>query len=130
MSSRRTASAGIAVVAGLACLAVPAVAFADTQLTCAAGDTSCAVNAYSGGGEQVTPGPSISPSSEVASPSSSPTTQVEGVKFTASGGDQGATLPFTGGEISLMTVVGLTALGGGTALVVSGRRRKSPRHRA
>ena len=50
------------------------------------------------------------------------------------GGDQGgagtggstsnpSTLPFTGGELVLMTALGAGALAGGTALVVAGRRR-------
>lgn len=34
-----------------------------------------------------------------------------------------STLPFTGGELVLMTAVGAGALAGGTALVVAGRRR-------
>ena len=46
---------------------------------------------------------------------------------TGSGGSATATtgdLPFTGGEVVLMTVVGLGAVAGGTALVVAGRRRQ------
>ena len=35
------------------------------------------------------------------------------------------TLPFTGGELVLMTAVGAGALAGGTALVVAGRRRST-----
>ena len=46
-----------------------------------------------------------------------PPTVVEGTKVT--------TLPFTGAEIVLMTVVGGAALGAGTAFVVSGRRRRA-----
>ena len=45
---------------------------------------------------------------------------------TGSGGSATATtgdLPFTGGEVVLMTVVGLGAVAGGTALGVAGRRR-------
>lgn len=34
-----------------------------------------------------------------------------------------ATLPFTGGEVLLLGLVGAGALAGGTALVVAGRRR-------
>lgn len=34
-----------------------------------------------------------------------------------------STLPFTGGELVLMTAIGAGALAGGTALVVAGRRR-------
>lgn len=36
-----------------------------------------------------------------------------------------ATLPFTGGEIVLLTALGAGALAGGTALVVAGRRKSS-----
>lgn len=35
------------------------------------------------------------------------------------------TLPFTGGEIVLMTVAGAGALGAGTAFVIAGRRRRT-----
>ena len=37
-----------------------------------------------------------------------------------------ATLPFTGGEIVGMSVAGLALVGGGTMLVVAGRRRRTP----
>ena len=43
-----------------------------------------------------------------------------------SGAANGATLPFTGGELVLLTAVGAGALAGGTALVVAGRRKSSP----
>lgn len=36
-----------------------------------------------------------------------------------------ATLPFTGGELVLLTATGAAALAGGTALVVAGRRRSA-----
>jgi hypothetical protein len=36
-----------------------------------------------------------------------------------------STLPFTGAEIVLMTMVGGGAIGAGTAFVVTGRRRRS-----
>lgn len=39
------------------------------------------------------------------------------------GGGRGE-LPFTGGELVLMTLVGAGAVAGGTALVVAGRRRR------
>jgi hypothetical protein len=35
-----------------------------------------------------------------------------------------STLPFTGGEIVLMTLAGSGAIGAGTAFVVAGRRRR------
>ena len=34
-----------------------------------------------------------------------------------------STLPFTGGELVLMTAIGASALAGGTVLVIAGRRR-------
>ncbi len=41
----------------------------------------------------------------------------------AASGGGGATLPFTGGETVLYSLIGLGAVGAGTALVVAGRRR-------
>lgn len=38
----------------------------------------------------------------------------------------GGTLPFTGGELVLMSAIGVGTLAGGTALVVAGRRRSQP----
>jgi LPXTG-motif cell wall-anchored protein len=35
-----------------------------------------------------------------------------------------STLPFTGGEVALMSIAGIGAIGAGTAFVVAGRRRK------
>lgn len=44
---------------------------------------------------------------------------------TSTGGTSSSpsTLPFTGGELVLMTALGAGALAGGTALVIAGRRR-------
>jgi hypothetical protein len=44
-----------------------------------------------------------------------PTVQVEGTS---------STLPFTGGEIALMSIAGIGAIGAGTFFVTAGRRRK------
>lgn len=41
----------------------------------------------------------------------------------STGAGAGTTLPFTGAELLLLGVVGVGALGGGTAMVVAGRRR-------
>jgi hypothetical protein len=38
--------------------------------------------------------------------------------------DDAAQLPFTGGELVLVSTLGLAALGGGTVLVLAGRRRR------
>ncbi len=46
------------------------------------------------------------------------------VSTTAGGGDGGgATLPFTGGEVTLIALAGTAALGGGVVLTVAGRKR-------
>jgi len=37
----------------------------------------------------------------------------------------GSSLPFTGGDVALLTVLGLGAVGGGVAIVVLSRRRSS-----
>lgn len=54
-------------------------------------------------------------------------TQVEGKKITKPPAVLGTkqSLPFTGAEIVLMTVVGGGALGAGAMFVVAGRRRKA-----
>ena len=54
-------------------------------------------------------------------------TQVEGKKIVKTPAVEGSStsLPFTGAEIVLMTVVGGGALGAGTMFVVAGRRRKA-----
>ena len=54
-------------------------------------------------------------------------TTVEGTKIVRHPNVQGnsTSLPFTGAEVVLMSVVGLGALGAGTAFVVAGRRRKT-----
>jgi hypothetical protein len=51
-------------------------------------------------------------------------TPIQG-SVTRPGADAGpSTLPFTGGELVLLTALGAGAVAGGTALVVAGRRRK------
>jgi len=54
-------------------------------------------------------------------------TTVEGTKVVRHPAVQGtsASLPFTGAEVVGMSVVGLGALGAGTAFVIAGRRRKA-----
>ena len=49
---------------------------------------------------------------------------------TAGGGSQGSTgdaasLPFTGGEVTLIALAGTAALGGGIVLTAAGRKRKT-----
>jgi hypothetical protein len=52
-------------------------------------------------------------------------TQVKGVTIVKSPRThvQGSSLPFTGGEIALMSLAGVGALAGGTMFVAAGRRR-------
>ncbi|MDX6230572.1 MAG: hypothetical protein QOI76_3962 [Frankiales bacterium] len=58
-------------------------------------------------------------------PSVAPTTiatpDVKGTTLTK----EPSSLPFTGGEFALMATAGVVALGGGTALVVVSRRRRT-----
>jgi hypothetical protein len=53
--------------------------------------------------------------------------QVKPVKIVKHPGTQvkGEKLPFTGGEIALMSLAGVGALGAGTVLVAAGRRRRT-----
>ena len=44
-------------------------------------------------------------------------------RTTAGGSGGGATLPFTGGEVTLIALAGTAALGGGIALTAAGRKR-------
>jgi hypothetical protein len=63
--------------------------------------------------------------------STCPTPEVSGLHFTrnppAVEGNN-ASLPFTGGEIALMVVAGVGAIGAGTVFVTTGRRRRSASH--
>ena len=59
-----------------------------------------------------------------------PTPSVEGTTFEKTPpveveGTSQSNLPFTGGEIALMSVAGIGAIGAGTAFVIAGRRKKS-----
>jgi hypothetical protein len=102
MRLRPAAAAGTLVVTGLLALAPAAPALA-------------ACDAYSGG--CVTQPPSVLPTTQT---SVAPTTAVRG-----STGGSPAALPFTGGELVLVSVTGAAAVAGGAALVVAGRRRKA-----
>jgi hypothetical protein len=57
-------------------------------------------------------------------PTVTPTTVKPDVKGTTLT-KQPASLPFTGGEFALLATAGAVALGGGTALVVASRRRRT-----
>lgn len=54
-------------------------------------------------------------------------TTVEGTKIVRHPAVQGngASLPFTGAEVVLMSMIGVGALGAGTVFVVAGRRRRA-----
>lgn len=47
------------------------------------------------------------------------------VRTTAGGSGGAATLPFTGGEVTLIALAGAAAIGGGVVLVSAGRARKT-----
>lgn len=69
-------------------------------------------DAYSG---NCSPAPSVAPSEATkVLPTSNDRPAVSG---------ESASLPFTGGELVLLTALGAGALAGGTALVVAGRRK-------
>lgn len=91
----RTLTASAATLAAAGALALPTAAFAANGPTCDAYSRHC-TNVE---GHKIT----------------KPPTEVAGEK---------ATLPFTGGEIVLMTLAGAGAIAGGTAFVVAGRRRR------
>ena len=55
-----------------------------------------------------------------------PATDVDDGETVVSGSSGGAaSLPFTGGEVTLIALAGAAALGGGIALTAAGRKRKT-----
>jgi hypothetical protein len=61
-----------------------------------------------------------------SAPSASPTAGGNSNPGTTSGNNNGGTaLPFTGAELALLTLVGGSAIAGGTMFVVAGRRRRT-----
>jgi hypothetical protein len=72
-------------------------------------------NAYS----STCPSPSVSGLHFSRNPANAPAPAVEGTN---------ASLPFTGGEIALMVIAGVGAIGAGSVFVASGRRRRSAAH--
>jgi|SRR3954447_2634235 len=72
-------------------------------------------NAYS----STCPSPSVSGLHFSRNPAAPPAPAVEG---------NSASLPLTGGEIALMVIAGVGAIGAGTVFVASGRRRRSAAH--
>ena len=55
-----------------------------------------------------------------------PGTDVKGVKHTkpSVSGTSSSSLPFTGGEIAILAVTGVAAVGAGAVLIAAGRRRR------
>ena len=85
-------------------------------LVAVAGPAAAVCDAYSG---TCTEPPAVL--DQEFTPAQTPTTQTRAsVTPTV---ETPATLPFTGGELVLVSAVGIGALAGGTALVVAGRRR-------
>lgn len=118
MSIRALAAAGAVAAGGVLFLSSPALA-----VVC---------DAYSGGCPPTPPGGAATPidgSDQDPGSGEAPdggTANPGGGTSTPSGGTSNpSTLPFTGGELILMTAIGAGALAGGTALVVAGRRRGS-----
>ena len=115
MHLRRTAAAGtLLLTCGLVTgIASPALAVCD---------------AYSG--NCASPAPTVLPTAPTGGGS---TVEIDDDTTQAGTGGGGSTtsnnartLPFTGGELVLLTAVGAGALAGGTALVVAGRRKSVP----
>ena len=48
-----------------------------------------------------------------------------GTTTTAGGGGGATSLPFTGGEVTMVALAGTAAVGGGLALTAAGRKRKT-----
>jgi hypothetical protein len=92
-------AAAVTLASGLSLSAVAMAPSAFAADNCAAYGSQC---------------PSVAPTT-VATP------DVKGTTLTK----EPASLPFTGGEFALMATAGAVALGGGTALVVASRRRRT-----
>ena len=109
MSLRRTATAATVVAASWVALGLssPALAVCDAYSGGCPSPTSSPIRGGDGGAGTGTDTDGDSdPGGSGAGTTSNP-----------------STLPFTGGELVLMTAIGAGALAGGTALVVAGRRR-------
>lgn len=121
MQARKFIVASAIVSTSLLGLAAPAHALCDAY------SGTCATPPPGGGDGEPIDGGTDQPGSGVETPrpdQESPTGSNGGP--TGSNPDNVATpasLPFTGGEIALLTALGAGALAGGAALVVAGRRR-------
>ena len=114
MSLRRTVTAATVVAASWVALGLssPALAVCDAY---SGGCPSPTPSSIGGGGGGA--GTGADTDGEVDAGGSGAGTDTGGTTSNPS------TLPFTGGELVLMTALGAGALAGGTALVVAGRRR-------
>lgn len=106
MRVRPIFATGTAVAAGVLALGV-------------ASPASAACDAYSGTCTQVLPTTLTRPNTN---PGTNPGTAVNPSTVVQSSNTP-ATLPFTGGELVLLSLAGAGAIAGGVALVVAGRRR-------
>ena len=116
---RRTMVFPLAIIGGLVAVSAPAAAAPSTPCPAASGGSTAA---YSNNEVEVSCTPSATPS------------PLPDLPFTESGANPatspGRTLPFTGGEFVLITVVGVGAIAGGTTLVLAGRKRGRAGHGA
>ena len=113
MNARPVAGVGVALVTGFV-LAGAAPAFA----VCDAYSGTCTTPAASPA--------SVAPRAVIPVQNNS-VTPVSGTPVSGTSAPSSAkTLPFTGGELVLMTAIGAGALAGGAALVVAGRRKSAP----
>lgn len=86
-----------------------------------AGPAAAVCEAYSGG---CTEPPGVLPTTLTDGTTDSTTTTTNSTSNRVGAGTP-STLPFTGGEVVLVSVAGAAAIAGGGALVVAGRRRAS-----
>lgn len=90
-----------------------------------AGPAAAVCDAYSGVCPTEAP-PKGDGSTDKPAPAVKPATAVNPARVTKPAASQPDTLPVTGGELVLLTAVGVGVLAGGAALVVAGRRKKAP----
>ena len=123
MSLRRLAATGVLATSGLLVLggAAPALAVCDAY------SQGCPSVPPTGGGSGVDVGGQDGGAGTGGGSTGGGSTDA-GSGGAGGGGtaESPSTLPFTGGELVLLTAVGVGALAGGTALVVAGRRKSQP----
>lgn len=111
---------GVALTAGIAVLGAPA-ALAQEKAVCDAYPQRCVVLPDTGVlGDQMTRGDATAGAGAGATVSGSGVPGSVGARTGVP-----SSLPFTGGDVVLISLVGAAAVVGGAALVVTGRRRSS-----